>query len=82
MIFDGDNDVEGPRFPKAHLDTVLRNLSHHLGRPFRERGLVGDSSYCVKLQPRKIQPFRRWGAAEGGQAVAGRVPLIPIPDLA
>ena len=29
-----DHDFEGPRGPKAHLGTVNRNLSHHLGRPF------------------------------------------------
>ena len=35
VIFDGDHDFEGPRAPKAHLDTVNRNQSHHLGRPFK-----------------------------------------------
>ena len=34
MVFDVDHDFEGPRAPKAHLDTVNTNLSHHLGRPF------------------------------------------------
>ena len=34
VIFDGDHDFEGLRSPKAHLDTVLRNLLNHLGRPF------------------------------------------------
>ena len=33
VIFDLDHDFEGPRAPKAHLDTVLRNLSSHLGIP-------------------------------------------------
>ena len=33
VIFDRDHDFEGPRSPKAHLDTVLRNLSSHLRRP-------------------------------------------------
>ena len=33
VIFDGDHDSKGPRSPKAHLDTVLRNLSHHLRHP-------------------------------------------------
>ena len=29
VVFDGDHDFEGPRFPKAHLDTVnaIGNLS-------------------------------------------------------
>ena len=36
-IFDGDDDFEGPRSPRAHLDTVLRNLSSHLGRPFTKK---------------------------------------------
>ena len=35
VIFDRDHDFEGPRSPKAHLDTVLRNLSSHLRRPRR-----------------------------------------------
>ena len=34
VVFDGDHDFEGPRDPKAHLDTVNRNLLDHLGRPF------------------------------------------------
>ena len=34
VIFDGDYDFEGPRSPKAHRDTVLRNQSSHLRRPF------------------------------------------------
>ena len=38
IVFDVDHDFEGPRAPKAHLDTVNRNLSHHLGRPFKKRG--------------------------------------------
>ena len=33
VIFDVDHDFEGPRSPNAHLDTVLRNLSRHLGTP-------------------------------------------------
>ena len=36
MVFDVDHDFEGPRGPKAHLGTVNRNLSHHLGRPFND----------------------------------------------
>ena len=34
VVFDVDHDFEGPRAPKAHPDTVLINLSHHLGTPF------------------------------------------------
>eukprot|EP00964_Phaeocystis_antarctica_P036995 scaffold21131_cov18-Phaeocystis_antarctica.AAC.1 len=33
VSFDGDHDFEGLRSPRAHLDTVLRNLSRHLGAP-------------------------------------------------
>ena len=33
VIFDGDHDFEGLRSLRAHLDTVLRNLSCHLGTP-------------------------------------------------
>ena len=33
VIFDGDHDFEGLRSPRTHLDTVLRNLSRHLGTP-------------------------------------------------
>ena len=29
VVFDVDHDFEGPRAPKAHLDTVNTNLSHH-----------------------------------------------------
>ena len=39
MVFDVDHDFEGPRGPKAHLGTVNRNLSHHLGRPFTAKML-------------------------------------------
>ena len=35
VVFDVDHDFEGPTAPKAHLDTVNGNESHHLGRPFR-----------------------------------------------
>ena len=34
VVFDVDHDFEGHRAPKAHPDTVLTNLSHHLGTPF------------------------------------------------
>ena len=34
VVFDGDHDFEGPRAPKAHLDTVNTNLSHQVRRPF------------------------------------------------
>ena len=37
MVFDGDHDFEGPRDPKARLDTVNTNLLHHLGRPRSQR---------------------------------------------
>ena len=37
VIFDEVHDFEGLRSPRAHLDTVLRNLSRHLGTP-RKRG--------------------------------------------
>eukprot|EP00964_Phaeocystis_antarctica_P139679 scaffold104486_cov69-Phaeocystis_antarctica.AAC.1 len=33
VIFDEDHDFEGLRSPRAHLDTLLRNLSSHLGTP-------------------------------------------------
>ena len=56
VVFDVDHDFEGPRAPKAHLDTVNRNLSHHLGHPFRgatgppasRRGLRARSLYNKK----------------------------------
>ena len=32
VVFDVDHDFEGLRAPKAHLDTVNINLSHHLAR--------------------------------------------------
>ena len=35
VVSDGDHDFEGPRGPKAHLDTVLtKPVTHHLGTPF------------------------------------------------
>ena len=37
MVFDVDHDFEGLRAPKAHLDTVNRNLLDHLRRPFTLR---------------------------------------------
>ena len=33
VIFAGDHDFEGLRSLRAHLDTVLINLSRHLGIP-------------------------------------------------
>ena len=33
VIFDGDHDSEGLMSPRAHLDTVLRNIPSHLGTP-------------------------------------------------
>ena len=35
VIFDGDHDFEGLRSPRAHLDTVLRNLLSHSRPPRR-----------------------------------------------
>ena len=34
VVFDVDHDFEGPRAPKAYLDTVNTNLSHQVRRPF------------------------------------------------
>ena len=34
VVFDVDHDSEGPRAPKAHLNTVNTNLSHHPRPPF------------------------------------------------
>ena len=53
VIFDGDHDFEGPRSPSAHLDTVLRNLSSLLGRPFTLPLYVVQKS----LQRFKLQYF-------------------------
>ena len=36
VVFDVDHDFEGPRAPKAHLDTVNTNLLDHLPPPFSE----------------------------------------------
>ena len=52
VVFDVDHDFEGPRAPRAHLDTVNRNLSHHLGRPFKDHN-------AVKIDPRTRYP-RIW----------------------
>ena len=41
----GYHDFEGPRSPKAQLNTVLRNLSSHLGRPrTRNETLIAHAS--------------------------------------
>ena len=40
-VFDVDHDFEGPRAPKAHLDTVNRNLLDHLVTPFIILGSSG-----------------------------------------
>ena len=50
VVFDGDHDFEGPRAPNAHLDTVNRNLSHHLRRPFiLASTLNGAKFFCDKF---------------------------------
>ena len=52
MVFDGDHDFEGPRSPRAHLDTVLRNLSSHTGRPFTRNYVYYGyiTSWCSPLR--------------------------------
>ena len=69
MVFDGDHDFEGPRAPKAHLDTVKRNLSHHLGKPFnpitltqaavawkREEGMYRDDITAIVVSLKDLLP--------------------------
>ena len=43
VVFDVDHDFEGPRAPKAHLDTVNTNLLDHLRRPFIEPIYLGPT---------------------------------------
>ena len=56
VVFDVDHDFEGPRAPKAHLDTVNRNLLDHLGRPrikervLRNKDVVGRSTSYVRAK--------------------------------
>ena len=51
VIFDVDHDFEGPRSPRAHLGTVLRNLSSHLRRPFRlQLAVMQLVKVCTTLQ--------------------------------
>ena len=45
VVFDGDRDFEGPRAPKAHLDTVNTNLLDQLAAPRRSVGHGGVSAY-------------------------------------
>ena len=45
VVFDGDHGFEGPRAPKAHLDTVNTNLSH---QP-RQTRMVGFISNLAPL---------------------------------
>ena len=61
VVFDVDHDFEGPRAPKAHLDTVNRNLSHHLAPPFtRDVGWTPSSSqmYMCPLAPAPVAATR------------------------
>ena len=45
VVFNVDRDFEGPRAPKAHLDTVNTNLSH---QP-RQTRMVGFISNLAPL---------------------------------
>ena len=55
VVFDVDHDFEGPRAPKAHLDTVNTNLSHHLVTPRTLFAIGALSSYF----PRGKKRFKR-----------------------
>ena len=46
--FDGDHDFEGPRVPKAHLDTVNTNLSHQVAPPEQVGALWFDKSNQIE----------------------------------
>ena len=74
VIFDGGHDVEGHRSPKAHLDAVLRNLSHHLGHPCTSYGFIHNY-----LAPHKR--LCKVGAFVGGEEVkAGAPSCRPVAE--
>ena len=60
VILDGDHDFEGLRSPRAHLETVLRNLSRHLGTPrtVRYKARRGQHSCPSYAQGGSITMFR------------------------
>ena len=58
VIFDGDHDFEDLRSPRAHLDTVLRKLSRHLRRPFKDRS-PGGGDWPVRFIRRRLY-FSQW----------------------
>ena len=62
VVFDVDHDFEGPRAPKAHLDTVNRNLLHHLAPPFNVGAARGAARHT-----RVARPLRDW--ARGGEPI-------------
>ena len=53
VVFDGDHDFEGPRFPKAHLDTVnaIGNLSLTGGSKPGERVVYCDVHVWGSQEP-------------------------------
>ena len=68
VVFDVDHDFEGPRAPKAHLDTVNRNLSHHLAPPRSPPAYPGEAQVAggaVLVRGRK----RADGASTEGAGV-------------
>ena len=76
VVFDVDHDFEGPRAPKAHLDTVNRNLLDHLRRPFSSLCMLLATLSISKHVPPSVWPFERertnWDLARTGSLPLGQ----------
>ena len=73
VVFDEDHDFEGPRAPKAHLDTVNRNLLHYLGRPFKWDRFISAPAPTVSspLQTNLIAKGQQMGLSTRHRAPRG-----------
>ena len=66
VIFDGDHDFEGPRSPKAHLDTVLTKPVTPPGHPLyaretaRPRRTTAVHARRASESLSKIRLYRSW----------------------
>ena len=77
MVFDVDHDFEGPRAPKAHLDTVKYKPVTSPGHPPYD-----GTSVSEKLAWNRSQQMMADGLALGGtyEAVDERIPAVPLPS--
>eukprot|EP00964_Phaeocystis_antarctica_P035218 scaffold20094_cov24-Phaeocystis_antarctica.AAC.1 len=79
VILDDDHDFEGLRSPRAHLDTVLRNLSSHLGIPRRRTvkstmaSRVASPAEASNATVVSSITWRQFGREGGSRALQGRL---------